>query len=62
MNATTMTEYQIVKAHARRGYRINSNTWDDDRGCYGGWLRATDLLFSTRSKAQQWIDAFGNKA
>jgi len=50
------TEYKIVKAHARSGFRVNFMTWDSIRGCYGGWFRATSQLFRTRGAAQQWID------
>jgi hypothetical protein len=59
-NTKETIEYQIVKSHTRRGYRVNRNAWDDARGCYGGWFRATGLLFSTRPEAQRWIDETAN--
>lgn len=42
--------YQIVKAHQRRGYRVNR--WDGR-----GWVRASDVVFSTVGEAESWIDS-----
>lgn len=46
---STNPNYQIVKAHNRRGWRVNR--WDGY-----GWIRATDTLFASRAKAQEFID------
>jgi hypothetical protein len=48
MLSTANGNYQIVKAHQRRGYRVNHWTGY-------GWERATDEVFRSRAKAEDWI-------
>ena len=48
MLSTTNGSYQIVRAHQRRGYRVN-------RWTSYGWERATDRLFRSIAAAEAWI-------